>query len=272
MLLNCGAGEDSWRVPWTARRSNQSILKEISPDYSLEGRMLSWNSNTLAIWCEELTHWKRPWCWERLKAGRKGDDRRWDGWMASLTQWTWVWVSSRSWWWTGKPGRLPSIGSQRVRHDWVTEQQTYWWKASQKQSCLMRNNEWRKHSDRSGKICLMTQPLGWDLNAKEEPTVRRFEKMFEAEEKQVQLLWVKKELNCSVRGKATTVAEIYKEGEWLQLESEGKISLGGCGGVWRADTVWHPSPRLQCGEETAGGQEWEPGVQFRGCYHPEKKE
>ena len=74
------------RVPWTARRSNQSILKEISPEYSLEGL----NSNTLATWCEGLTHWKRPGCWERLKAGGEGDDRGWDGWMASLTQWTWV--------------------------------------------------------------------------------------------------------------------------------------------------------------------------------------
>ena len=73
------------RFPWTARRSNQSILKEISPEYSLEGLMLSWNSNTLATWCEELTHWKRLWCWERLKAGGEGDNRGWDGWMESPT-------------------------------------------------------------------------------------------------------------------------------------------------------------------------------------------
>ena len=69
------------------------------------------------MWCEELTHLKRPWCWERLKAG-EGDNRGWDGWMASLTQWTWVWVNSRSWWWTGRPGVLQSMGSQRVGHDW----------------------------------------------------------------------------------------------------------------------------------------------------------
>ena len=81
----------------------------------------SWNSNTLATWCKELTHWKRPWCWERWKAEGEGDDRGWDGWMASLTQWTWVWANSRSWWWTGKPGVLQSMGSQRVGHDWVTE-------------------------------------------------------------------------------------------------------------------------------------------------------
>ena len=88
------------RVPWTARRSNQSILKEISPEYSLKDWCWSWCSSTLAIWCEELTHWKRPWSWERLKAGGEGDDRGRDGWMASLTWWTWVWASSGSWWWT----------------------------------------------------------------------------------------------------------------------------------------------------------------------------
>ena len=75
------------RVPGTARRFNQSILKEISPGCSLEGLCWSWNSNTLATWCGELTHLKRPWCWERLRAGGEGDDRRWDGWMASPTQW-----------------------------------------------------------------------------------------------------------------------------------------------------------------------------------------
>ena len=81
----------------------------------------SWNSNTFATWCEELTHWKRPWCWERLKAGGEGDNRGWDGWMASPTWWIWVWASSGSWWWTGKPGVLQFMGLQRVGHDWVTE-------------------------------------------------------------------------------------------------------------------------------------------------------
>ena len=81
----------------------------------------SWNSNTLAIWCDELTHLKRPWCWERLRAEGEGDDRGWDGWMASLTLWTWVWVNSRIWWWTGRPGVLWFMGSQRVRHNWATE-------------------------------------------------------------------------------------------------------------------------------------------------------
>ena len=98
------------------------ILKEISPEYSLEGLML--NLKLLILWPldvnEELTHWKRPWCWERLKAG-EGNDRGWDGWLASLSWWTRVWVSSRSWWWTGKPDVLQSTGSQTVRHDWATE-------------------------------------------------------------------------------------------------------------------------------------------------------
>ena len=78
-------------------------------------------SNTLATWCKELTHWKRSWCWERLKAGWEGDDRGWDGCMASLTRLTWVWVSSGSWWWPGKAGELQSMWSQRVRHNWGTE-------------------------------------------------------------------------------------------------------------------------------------------------------
>ena len=109
------------RVPWTARGSNQSILKEISPEYSLEGLMLKLKLQYSTTWCEELTHLKRPWYWERLKAGGEADDRGWDGWMASPTQWTRVWVNSGSWWWTGRPGVPQSMGLQRVGHDWVTE-------------------------------------------------------------------------------------------------------------------------------------------------------
>ena len=108
------------RVPWTARRSSQSILKEINPEYSLKGLMLKLK---LQYWCKKPTHCKRPWCWERLKAGGEGDDRGWDGWMASSTWWTWVSISSGSWWWTERPGVLQSMGSQRVRHYLATEQQ-----------------------------------------------------------------------------------------------------------------------------------------------------
>ena len=109
------------RVPWTAKKSNQSNLKEISPEYSLEGLMLKLKLQYFGHLCEELTHLKRPWCWERLKVRGEGDDRGWDGWMASATQWTWVWVNSGSWWWTGRPGVLQSMGSQRVWRDWVIE-------------------------------------------------------------------------------------------------------------------------------------------------------
>ena len=82
--------------------------------YIIKNWCWSWNTNTLATWWKELTHWKRPWCWERLKAGGEGDDRGWDGWMASLTWWPWVWVSSESGWWTGKPGMLQSMGRKEL--------------------------------------------------------------------------------------------------------------------------------------------------------------
>ena len=121
MLWNCGFGEDSW-VPWAAKRSNQSILKEISPEYSLEGLLLK--LKTPILWppdAKSCLTGKDP--DERLKAGGEGGDRGWDGSMASPTWWTWVWVNSRNWWWTGRPGMLQSMGSQRVRHNWVTEQQ-----------------------------------------------------------------------------------------------------------------------------------------------------
>ena len=109
------------RVPWTARRSNQSILKKMSPEYSLEGLTLKLKLQYLVTWCKELTLLKRPWYWERLKVGREGDNRWWDGWMASLTRWTWTWASSWCWWLTGKPGMLQPMGLQRVGHDWATE-------------------------------------------------------------------------------------------------------------------------------------------------------
>ena len=121
MLLKCGAGEGSWESLGLRGDQNSPSRKESVLNIYWKDWCWSWNSNTVATWCEELTHWKRPWCWERLKTGGEGDDRGWDGWMASPTRWTWVWASSRSWWWTGKPGMLLAMGLQRVGHNWVTE-------------------------------------------------------------------------------------------------------------------------------------------------------
>ena len=109
------------RVPWTARRSKLSILKEISPDYSLEGLMLKLKLQYFGHLMQRTDSLESPWCWERLKVGGEGDDRGWDAWMASLTQWTWIWASSGSWCWTGRPDVLQSVGSQGVGHDWTTE-------------------------------------------------------------------------------------------------------------------------------------------------------
>ena len=102
------------RVPWTVRRSNQSILKETQSWVFIGRTDVEAETPILRpTWCEELTHFKRPWCWETLKKGGEGDNRGWEGWMASLTQWTWVWVNSRSSWWTGSPGVLQSMGLQK---------------------------------------------------------------------------------------------------------------------------------------------------------------
>ena len=123
------------RVPWTARRSNQSILKEISPGCSLEGLVLKPKLQYLGHLI------RRTWYWEGLRAGEEGDDREWDGWMASPVRWTWVWVDSASWWWTGKPGVLQFMGLQRVGHDWVTE--LNWTELMQSTSYEMPG--WMKH-------------------------------------------------------------------------------------------------------------------------------
>ena len=104
--------EKTLESPWTARRFNQWILKEIGLEYSLEGLMLKLKLQYFGYWWEELTHWKRPWWWERLKTGGEGDDRGWGGWMASPAQRAWVWVNSGSWQWTGRSGVLQSMDSQ----------------------------------------------------------------------------------------------------------------------------------------------------------------
>ena len=105
------------RVPWTARRSNQSILKEISPGISLEGLMLKLKFQYFGRLMWRTDSFEKTLVLERLKVEGEGDDRGWDAWMASATQWTCVWVSSGSWWWTGKPGVLQSMGSQRIGYD-----------------------------------------------------------------------------------------------------------------------------------------------------------
>ena len=136
------------RVPWTARRSNQSILK-ISPGCSLVGLILKLKLPIL--WPPDAKNWllKRPWCWERLRAG-EGDDRGWDGWMASPTQWTRFWIDSRSWWWTGRPGVLQFMGLQRVGHDWVTE--LNWTEHTHKPS----NTD--EHLSTPWRVCLRMKP------------------------------------------------------------------------------------------------------------------
>ena len=103
------------RVPWAARRSNWSILKEISPEYSLEGMMLMLKCQYFGHLMQRADYWKTPWCWERLRVGGEGDDRGWDGWMVSPTQWTWVWMGSGSWCWTGRPGMLQLMGVSKSR-------------------------------------------------------------------------------------------------------------------------------------------------------------
>ena len=121
MLLNCGVGEDSWESLGLQGDTTSPSLRMSVLNIHWKDWRWSWSSSTSATWCEEPTHLKRPWCSKRLKAGGERDNRGWDGWMASPTRWTWVWVGPRSWWWTGKSGVLQSIGSQRVRDGWVTE-------------------------------------------------------------------------------------------------------------------------------------------------------
>ena len=109
------------RVPWTVRISNQWLLKKISPEYSLEGLMLKlklWYFGHLLWWTDSL---EQTLMLGKIESGRRRGYRGWDGWMASPTWWTWVWVGSLSWCWTGKPGVLLSMGSQRVGHGWATE-------------------------------------------------------------------------------------------------------------------------------------------------------
>ena len=126
MLLDYGVGDASWEsLGQQGVQTSQPFRKSVLPIHWKDWYW-SWSSNPLVTWCEELTHWERSWCWERLKVRGERDDRGWDDWMASLTWWTWVWANSGSCWWTGKPGILQSMGSQRVGHDWATELNWTW--------------------------------------------------------------------------------------------------------------------------------------------------
>ena len=115
------SGRRLLRVPWTARRSNQSMLKEISPEYSLEGPMLKLKLQHFGHLMWRMDSLEKTLMLDKIEGRRRRGRQRWDGWMASSTQWTWVWASSESWWWTGRPGMLQSMGSPRVGHNWVTE-------------------------------------------------------------------------------------------------------------------------------------------------------
>ena len=120
MLLKCGVGEDFWEsLGQKGHPASPSWRKSVLTIH-WKNWCWSWNLNTLVTWCKELTQLKRPWCWERMKAEGERDDRGWGGWMASVTLWTNDWLSSRSWWLTGGPGMLQSMGLQRVGHNWVT--------------------------------------------------------------------------------------------------------------------------------------------------------
>ena len=156
MLLNCGVGEDSWEslglqgVP-TSPSQRKSVLNIHWKDWCW-----SWNSNTLATWWEELTFWKRPWCWEKLKAGGEGDSRQWDGWVASRTQWTWLWVNSgglvmdREAWhaavhgvtksWTGLSNWTELSWAERLLIKWLTSEK--WGTRSKLRWLLLYSSQW----------------------------------------------------------------------------------------------------------------------------------
>ena len=128
MLLNCAFGEDSLRVPWTAKRSNQPILKEISPEYSLEGVMLKLKHKYFGHLMQRTDSLEKTLLLGKIEDRRRRGRQRMRQLDGIPTQWTWVWANSWRWWRTGKPSVLQSMGLQRVRYNWVTEQQRQWWK------------------------------------------------------------------------------------------------------------------------------------------------
>ena len=128
MLLNCGVGEDSRESLGLQGDPTSPFWRRSALGFLWREWCWRWKSSTLATSCEELTHWINLWCWEGLGAGEEGDDQGWDGWMASWTRWTWVWVNFGRWWWTGRPGVLRFMVSQRVGEDWEAELNWAKWK------------------------------------------------------------------------------------------------------------------------------------------------
>ena len=131
MPLNCGVGEDSWESLGLLGDPTSPFWRRSALGFPWKEWCWSCNSSTLATSCEELTHWKRLWCWEGFGAGGEGDDRRWDGWMASLTRWTWVWVNSGSWWWMDREAwhaAIHGVAKSRTRlSDWTELNNPYCW-------------------------------------------------------------------------------------------------------------------------------------------------
>ena len=147
MFLNCGVGEDSWESLGLQGDTASSSYRRSVLGVHWRDWCWNWNSNTLATWYEGLIHLKRPWCWERLRTGGEGDYRGWDDCMAILTRWTWVWVNSKSWWWTGRPGVLWFMGWQRVRHDWATELK---WNEKNKKTKKQKTKDYFTHGHHQG--------------------------------------------------------------------------------------------------------------------------
>ena len=143
MPSNCGVGEDSWEPPGQQREQTCQSWRRSTLNIHWKDWCWSWNSSILVIWCEQLTHWKSPWCWERLKAEGAEGIRGWDGWMASPMQWTWAWADFRRWWGTKRPGVLPGHGVTKNwiwPGDWATEQQQH--QAKSKTNYCGRSQRW----------------------------------------------------------------------------------------------------------------------------------
>ena len=158
MLLNCGVGENSCESLGQQGDQTSQFWKKLT--LNIHWKDWCWMSNTLTTWCKEPTHWKRLWCWERLGAGGEGDNWGWDGWMASLTRWTWVWVNSGSRWWTGRPDVLWFMGSQRVAYNWAIE--------LTQASCRVKNRLWTHWE------CSL---MGWDSLSSNQPDCNKITKV-----------------------------------------------------------------------------------------------